>query len=211
MLVPHDPHYPLPSFSRAAQASCTLLKLVVLDFNWFQSLCSWIVLLILTSILFSRLTITTKFGSTVGKLFLITRNIIIGNTSLLHFFTSLLYFFAKLAIRKEIHNIEEWCTVNKLTLNKEKPRVLLWTRNRGSLHLELPFLISKEAAFLGVTIKDKLTWKEHINKTIKKCNQRLFVLRKIKESCWPGRAEENIRISDMGNPWIRLTLLCLLT
>ena len=87
---------------------------------------------------------------------------------------------AKSDILTEISNIENWCKANKMTLNKDKSRVILCTRNKDLLNFELPLTTSSNMTVLGVVINDKLTWSHHITKIVKKCNRRFFILRKLK-------------------------------
>lgn len=88
-------------------------------------------------------------------------------------------------IQAEIRFIEEWCQSKKLTLNKSKSNVILCARNQSSLQLELPIASCKVATILGLSINENLTWTDHIKKVVKKCNQRFFILRKLKHLITP--------------------------
>ncbi|MEL7307842.1 MAG: reverse transcriptase family protein, partial [Pseudomonadota bacterium] len=84
-------------------------------------------------------------------------------------------------ILAEIHNVEAWCAANKLTLNKDKSHILRCVRNQDLMNLELPVPSSSVITVLGVIINEKFTWNDHIKKIVKKCNQRFFILRKLKQ------------------------------
>lgn len=86
----------------------------------------------------------------------------------------------KQIITAEILNVEEWCRINKLTINKEKSNILLCARSRNVIELELPLPRSTATKILGVIFNEKLTWDDHMTEIVKKCNQRFFILRKLK-------------------------------
>ena len=83
-------------------------------------------------------------------------------------------------ILMEIQNVEKWCQLNKLSLNKDKSNILVCARNNSSLNFDLPIATTDKATILGVTINNKLNWTDHISKSLLKCNQRFYILRKLR-------------------------------
>uniref|UniRef100_A0A669DS43 Alkylated DNA repair protein AlkB homologue 8 N-terminal domain-containing protein n=1 Tax=Oreochromis niloticus TaxID=8128 RepID=A0A669DS43_ORENI len=90
------------------------------------------------------------------------------------------------AYREEVSALTHWCQDNHLTLNVAKTKELIvdFRRCRG---VHTPITINGAAVervssfrFLGVHLAEDLTWSVHINKTVKKAQQRLFFLRRLK-------------------------------
>ena len=83
-------------------------------------------------------------------------------------------------INEEIENVENWCTSNKLRLNKEKSRIILCLKNNKRLQIDHSIPVTEKAKILGVTINNKLSWNDHIKDVVSKCNRRLYIIRKAK-------------------------------
>lgn len=81
--------------------------------------------------------------------------------------------------------LQEWCTANKLDLNVKKCAVMSFTHKAEVNRLEYQYQISntvlqrvKSKLDLGVTIDDKLSFKEHVNVTTRKAYRMLgFIFR----------------------------------
>ncbi|KAI3368098.1 hypothetical protein L3Q82_007800 [Scortum barcoo] len=92
--------------------------------------------------------------------------------------------------REEIQHLTQWCSNNNLVLNtsKTKEDIVDYRRSRRTEHA--PLLIHGEAVervnnikFLGIHITSDLTWSMNTAHLVKKAQQRLFFLRKLK-LCW---------------------------
>ena len=90
------------------------------------------------------------------------------------------------AYRDEVSALTHWCQENHLSLNVGKTKELIvdFRRCRGA---HSPIIINGAAVervssfrFLGVQIEEDLTWSVHTDKTVKKAQQRLFFLRRLK-------------------------------
>ena len=89
--------------------------------------------------------------------------------------------------RQSIDHLAIWCKKHNLQLNAKKTKELIFDfRKKTKPHI--PVRINNEAVeivksftYLGVHISDSLNWAEHINSTVKKCNQRMHCLRLLKK------------------------------
>ena len=79
-----------------------------------------------------------------------------------------------------------WCQDNNLSLNVIKTKEMIMDyRKRGTEHA--PILINRAVVeqvesfkFLGVHITNKLTWSKHTKTVVKRVQQNLFSLRRLK-------------------------------
>ena len=85
------------------------------------------------------------------------------------------------SIKIELHNICEWLKQNKLSLNLNKFKYMLFkTARRKFINPPLLKKINNinidrvhELNFLGLTFNEKLNWKNHIDKISNKCSRPL--------------------------------------
>lgn len=88
-------------------------------------------------------------------------------------------------IKSEIKNICLWSSDNNLTLNAAKTAGLIFSRGsfRNACDIE-SFLdnvhFKPSLRFLGVILDQDLKWKSHVNLIVKKCAQRIYILRRLK-------------------------------
>jgi len=74
-------------------------------------------------------------------------------------------------INKELENLTDWCSANKLTINPSKSNVLIIPpklKRKSELQLNVnisgtPVNIVKNVTYLGVIIDDELIFKSHLN------------------------------------------------
>ena len=114
---------------------------------------------------------------------------------------------SKCATQTKVNEIAEFAIENKMKINKNKCSVLLFNRSKkfdfrptGQLEEEL-FNVSENFKLLGVVISSDLKWHEHVNFLSKKCNSRLWLLRRLTKLGAP----QNILI-DLYNKQIRSIL-----
>jgi hypothetical protein len=183
-----------------------ILKLRNLGFsksviNWFTSYLSsrTVVTSINNSTSNARsVTVGVPQGSILGPLlFLIFINDLpqcLNNCkSILYADDTLLYYSAKSTteleakINADLQSLSHWLNNNLLTLNYEKTKFMIFT-NRKQSFINVNITIQNEKVsqeksmkYLGVTFSEDLSWHEHIDKIISKINQRLGVLRRIKD------------------------------
>ena len=86
------------------------------------------------------------------------------------------------AIETETCNIRDWCLQNGLTLNEEKTKVLLFSKQRidQELQTNVPTLVSS-AKILGVTFNSRLNWNDHVSEIAKSASRRIYVLKELKK------------------------------
>ncbi|KAI3358780.1 hypothetical protein L3Q82_015182, partial [Scortum barcoo] len=92
--------------------------------------------------------------------------------------------------REEIQHLTQWCSNNNLVLNTSKTKEVIVDYRRSRRTEHAPLLIHGEAVervnnikFLGIHIRSDLTWSMNTAHLVKKAQQRLFFLRKLK-LCW---------------------------
>ena len=94
-------------------------------------------------------------------------------------------------INEDLVTLNEWLSLNKLTLNLKKTKYMAYTlSNRAPQTFDnLKIMLGgieiervPEFKFLGIYIDEHLTWKPHMNKLLSKIHRNLGVVRKI--SCF---------------------------
>ena len=80
----------------------------------------------------------------------------------------------------ETYNIDQWCAKNKLTLNKEKSSCMIVARHEVNLPNRLSIKVVTNTKTLGVILDNNLSWASHSSYICTKANQRLQILRRLK-------------------------------
>ena len=91
-------------------------------------------------------------------------------------------------INVELNNIQEWLSINKLSLNVKKTKFMIFhyrQRNIDNLILDLQISSEKiehvaEFNFLGLTVDENLNWNAHIQKVSNKISRTLGVMCRLK-------------------------------
>ena len=88
--------------------------------------------------------------------------------------------------RREISNFSKWCSDNFLILNTKKTKEMVIDFRHKKQELT-PVNIDNcdietvnEYKYLGTVIDDKLNWNSNTDKVYTKCQQRLFLLRRLR-------------------------------
>ena len=95
------------------------------------------------------------------------------------------------AYREEVRHLTDWCSQNNLDLNTSKTKELIVDYRRSKSVLPTLAIRGEEVErvesfkFLGVHISADLTWTTHTSVQLKKAHQRLYFLRKLKQSHLP--------------------------
>uniref|UniRef100_A0A8K9XYQ4 Reverse transcriptase domain-containing protein n=1 Tax=Oncorhynchus mykiss TaxID=8022 RepID=A0A8K9XYQ4_ONCMY len=91
------------------------------------------------------------------------------------------------AYREEVRALGVWCQENNLTLNINKTKEMIVDFRKQQME-HPPIHIDETVVervvslkFLGVHITDKLNWSTHTDRIVKKAQQRLFNLRRLKK------------------------------
>ena len=89
-------------------------------------------------------------------------------------------------VNNELDQIDDWTRANKLSLNTEKTYFSLFTSKRANVIPEIKIrnqLISrsKTQKFLGILVDERLTFKEHIDKTCKRVSSGIGIIKKLKK------------------------------
>ena len=94
-------------------------------------------------------------------------------------------------VRKEIHNVENWCDKNGLVVNQEKTKTIVFTKSRSR---ELPLRdipnVKTHLAILGVIFEESLRWDLHVDTVTKKASRRVHVLKMLKKI--PSATKEDL-------------------
>jgi hypothetical protein len=82
----------------------------------------------------------------------------------------------------EIMNMSNWCEVHGLTLNNDKTKVMFIDKRKEkpSITVEIPQVTKLK--FLGITFQNDLKWNEHINQVCKAASQRVYLLKRLKNT-----------------------------
>ena len=89
-------------------------------------------------------------------------------------------------INYELGKVIEWLNINKLSLNKEKSKYMIFhvpRKETQTLTLKIDNTNIEqvdEFNFLGLTLDANLTWKKHVNKIANNCSKTTGVLDKLK-------------------------------
>ena len=90
-------------------------------------------------------------------------------------------------INEELAHVQEWLTLNKLTLNVKKSNFIIFRSHKRKLKHHLSLKLNNEllqcvehTKFLGIIIDQHLTWKNHINYVTKKITRTTGVLCRIR-------------------------------
>ncbi|KAI3353867.1 hypothetical protein L3Q82_005075 [Scortum barcoo] len=101
--------------------------------------------------------------------------------------------------REEIQHLTQWCSNNNLVLNTSKTKEVIVDYRRSRRTEHAPLLIHGEAVervnnikFLGIHITSDLTWSMNTAHLVKKAQQRLFFLRKLKRAGLSSSAPDKL-------------------
>uniref|UniRef100_A0A8C7KLB1 Alkylated DNA repair protein AlkB homologue 8 N-terminal domain-containing protein n=1 Tax=Oncorhynchus kisutch TaxID=8019 RepID=A0A8C7KLB1_ONCKI len=101
------------------------------------------------------------------------------------------------AYREEVRALGVWCQENNLTLNVNKTKEMIvdfrkQQREHPPIHID-GTVVERVASFkfLGIHITDKLNWSTHTDSIVKKAQQRLFNLRRLKKFVLSPKALTN--------------------
>ena len=89
-------------------------------------------------------------------------------------------------INDELSKIIEWLNINKLSLNKNKSKYMIFQmhkKERPSFSLKLGNTnIEKvdDFNYLGLTVETNLNWKKHTEKVANRCSKKIGVLNRLK-------------------------------
>ena len=90
-------------------------------------------------------------------------------------------------LQESLDTVSQWCNLNSMVLNSTKTKAMLLSAsnkhqvNNLSLTLQNNCLhVSQQEKLLGITFDNNLSFKTHIEQTLKKCNSLLFLLLRIK-------------------------------
>ena len=113
--------------------------------------------------------------------------------SILYADDTLLYYSARTVenlqpkINTDLESLSLWLNNNLLTLNYEKPKFMIFS-NKKHAHSDININVQNEKVqrersmkYLGITLSEDFSWHEHIDNMINKINQRIGVLRCIKD------------------------------
>ena len=98
------------------------------------------------------------------------------------------------AYREEVRALRVWCQENNLSLNANKTKEIIMDFRKQQwehppIHIDGTVVEKVESImFLGVHITDKMKWSTHANSVVKKAQQRLFNLRRLKKFVTKFRA-----------------------
>ncbi|KAK2899376.1 hypothetical protein Q8A73_012505 [Channa argus] len=101
------------------------------------------------------------------------------------------------AYRREVASLVSWCGDNNLTLNTDKTKeIIVDMRKERRTHQPLfirELQVERVSSFkyLGVHISEDLTWTPHVTQLVKKAQQRLYFLRRLRKFCMSPKILSN--------------------
>ncbi|KAI4875883.1 hypothetical protein NFI96_009459 [Prochilodus magdalenae] len=90
--------------------------------------------------------------------------------------------------RREVAELVDWCDYNNLSLNTDKTKEMIVDPRRRRQELHTPLFIGgtevervKTFKFLGVHISEDLTWSHNTHYIVRKSQQRLYFLKRLRK------------------------------
>ena len=89
-------------------------------------------------------------------------------------------------LEKQLDSVYEWLTVNKLTLNISKTKFMIFSSKNKNINIpnivlnNQPIENVSEFSFLGVTLSEHMSWRNHTDKISNKINRIVGLLHRLK-------------------------------
>ena len=88
-------------------------------------------------------------------------------------------------VNSDLVKTDEWLKLNKLSLNTNKTKVMILTKQKSSWHFDIRIGKTNigqvnEIKYLGVIFNDKLSWKSHIQHVCSKLSNGSWALLKLR-------------------------------
>ena len=118
-------------------------------------------------------------------------------------------------INQELNKISDWMAVNKLSLNINKTKFMIFHYPQRKLspenipHLKINGITiqqTKEFNFLGLTISETLQWKDHINKISNKISKTIGMMYRMKN--FVNQSILKLIYNALILPHLNFSLLC---
>ena len=94
-------------------------------------------------------------------------------------------------VQQNLEAVNQWCNKWGFQISTEKTVIVLFSKDSKLKNKLKPIYIDGKhikventVKFLGVYLDERLTWKQHIDYIVKKCNTRLNLMRSISGSSW---------------------------
>lgn len=93
-----------------------------------------------------------------------------------------------IALQEDLDRLQKWEEDWQMSFNPSKCEVIRFSRKRNptsasySIHGQI-LTVAKTGRYLGVTLSEDLSWKPHVEATVKKANNSLAFLRRNLQSC----------------------------
>jgi hypothetical protein len=90
-------------------------------------------------------------------------------------------------INKELQLVQDWLSLNKLSLNTTKTKYMIFRRPQKIINEHLNLILSNATIehvtdfnFLGLTVNETLSWKGHISKIANKISRSIGIIKRMK-------------------------------
>ena len=92
-------------------------------------------------------------------------------------------------LNKALATLEEWCERNNMKINTSKTALQSFTLAHKTTHPRLRYKVtalsqSNDFKYLGVTLENKLNWKNHVDKVTSRVSKRINVLKRLAGRKW---------------------------
>ena len=154
--------------------------------------------LVIKAPIIKQKTVVSYRGQCLGPCFflytLMTQPTHLRNLTFIYLLMTLTFFFAnknlknlQITINVELSKVNNWLIANKLTLNLEKSKLVLFRPPQKKFNHNFIVCLNNKALelenhvnYLGISIDRHLNWREHVKKTLAKMSRGIGVLTKIR-------------------------------
>ena len=85
-------------------------------------------------------------------------------------------------VNRELAGVDNWLKTNRLSLNVRKTSCMIISNQKNALDIQILETILKKVStvkFLGVTLDENLTYRDHVNKVTGKISMSVGVMRRL--------------------------------
>ena len=91
----------------------------------------------------------------------------------------------EITVNQELQKIEDWIQINKLTVNYEKSKFVIFNRKNSTKQFRIKMQGNQieqltDIKYLGIQLDDKLNWKKQINRVKTKLSSASYIIAKSK-------------------------------
>ena len=104
-------------------------------------------------------------------------------------------------LQRDLDKLARWCAKWRIKLNPEKTKVIIFSKSRSAIRAEPALSLYGDflsyyphIKFLGTTIDNRMTFTEHFEEILERCNQKFHRLRILVNKKWSPSPETILQI-----------------